>query len=306
MKDPVAEPIEQAFEAARRRADPSPEDRARISERLRRELGADVVDVLVRDPGVAHRSPEAAPRMVATREGWLAAVVGTGIITGALGFMLGYGLGSADRPEAAASPVAVPAAPAVTPAASPPTPAAPAVMPAAPAVTLRGPAAAPSAALPHALPAADDARRVSPSIAATPVRRRAAASEREARETAASATSARSGASSDPEPPRERASASVRAPAQRLAFDEVVERLRRANLALGDGKATLAMIELGELDRLAGDTLKEEREMTRILAACAMGDTEGAARHARRLLASAAGSIYAPRIEHSCATDPER
>jgi hypothetical protein len=36
----------------------------------------------------------------------------------------------------------------------------------------------------------------------------------------------------------------------------VVERLRRADLALGGGKARLAMIELGELDQPAGDPLK--------------------------------------------------
>jgi hypothetical protein len=102
-------------------------------------------------------------------------------------------------------------------------------------------------------------------------------------------------------PPHGPARARAHAPVAQLEFAEVVERLRRANRALGDGKPLLTRLELDQLDRLDADTLREERDMTRLLCACALGDVDAATRQARRLLGSSAGSIYAPRIEQSCA-----
>jgi hypothetical protein len=80
-----------------------------------------------------------------------------------------------------------------------------------------------------------------------------------------------------------------------------VERLRRAHRALADGRASLALLQLEELERFAGDTLREEREVTRILALCALGEVAGARQAATRLLASRENSIYAHRLEQSCA-----
>lgn len=87
-------------------------------------------------------------------------------------------------------------------------------------------------------------------------------------------------------------------------FAEVLERLHRANLALRRGQASLALIQLAELDRRAGEVLREEREVTRVLALCASGETQAARRAAAPLRASSAGSIYAHRLETSCLREP--
>jgi len=47
--------------------------------------------------------------------------------------------------------------------------------------------------------------------------------------------------------------------------------------------------------------LREEREVTRILALCALGEVAAARQAATRLLASREDSIYAHRLEQSCA-----
>jgi hypothetical protein len=51
--------------------------------------------------------------------------------------------------------------------------------------------------------------------------------------------------------------------------------------------------------------LREERETTRVLALCAIGNSAEARRAAAPLLAGAAGSIYAPRLDSSCARQCE-
>ncbi len=93
--------------------------------------------------------------------------------------------------------------------------------------------------------------------------------------------------------------------ARGLSFADVLEGVQRANVALRQGQAALALIELAEFDRGAGEVLREERETTRVLALCAIGDTAGARRAAAPLLSSRASSIYAPRLEASCARADE-
>jgi hypothetical protein len=84
-------------------------------------------------------------------------------------------------------------------------------------------------------------------------------------------------------------------------FSEVLERLRRAHLALGQGRASLVLVQLAELDRHAGATLLEERAMTRVLTLCALGEDAAARQAAEPLLIGAARSIYSQRLEQSCA-----
>jgi hypothetical protein len=72
-------------------------------------------------------------------------------------------------------------------------------------------------------------------------------------------------------------------------FAEIVEKLRSANRALVAGRAALALLQLDELERFAGATLREEREMTRVLALCALQDVTGAGRAATRLRAFPGG-----------------
>lgn len=86
----------------------------------------------------------------------------------------------------------------------------------------------------------------------------------------------------------------------------MLERLRRAHVALRQGQASLALIQLAELDRSAGDVLREEREVTRVLALCAAGDTAAAQRAAEPLQRGSERSIYATRLDASCAPIGER
>jgi hypothetical protein len=85
----------------------------------------------------------------------------------------------------------------------------------------------------------------------------------------------------------------------------VLERLQRANRALRQGQAPLALIQLSELDRQADEALREERETTRVLALCAIGDSAGARRAAAPLLVGRARSIYAPRLGSGCVRQHE-
>jgi hypothetical protein len=95
-------------------------------------------------------------------------------------------------------------------------------------------------------------------------------------------------------------------PAPALGFAEVVERLRKANLALREGRPSLALLQLAELDRAASGALREEREVTRLLARCALGDSAGARSSLGQLGAAAEQSIYAQRLRNSCVGSPPR
>lgn len=94
------------------------------------------------------------------------------------------------------------------------------------------------------------------------------------------------------------------APPARLSFREVLDQLRRAQQQLRNGQATMSLLVLSELDRAAGDVLLEERNVTRVLALCAAGQDEAARDVARRLEHDSPRSIYGMRLEASCVSEP--
>jgi hypothetical protein len=85
-----------------------------------------------------------------------------------------------------------------------------------------------------------------------------------------------------------------------MSFRQVLEQLRRARRSLEGGQATLALLLLDELDRGAGELLREEREATRVLALCAAGEVAAARRAAEQLSDASPRSIYAMRLGESC------
>jgi len=90
-----------------------------------------------------------------------------------------------------------------------------------------------------------------------------------------------------------------------LNFREVLEQLRRAREQLRNGQATMSLLVLSELDRSAGDVLREERETTRVLALCAAGQDKAAREVAAQLEQLSPRSIYASRLANSCVVDAE-
>jgi hypothetical protein len=282
------------LEETNRVAAPCAADRERITEALRARLGAVVLPeglVPAAGPSGSAVPPARAngggsgARAGLGTGGWLGVVVATGVVAGALGFVLGHGMTERERGAAIDGAGAVPAAPAravLEPA--PDT----ASSNSEPRGAERSGASAPGKGASTASEAEAETEGPHPrtlaSERAAPVRRRAP-SERAERAAA-------------PEP------RGAPAPEARgVSFAEILERVQRANIALQQGQAALALIQLAELDRGAGDVLREEREATRVLALCAIGDTAGARRVAAPLLSSKASSIYAPRLEASCARD---
>lgn len=85
-----------------------------------------------------------------------------------------------------------------------------------------------------------------------------------------------------------------------LDFREALEQLRRAREQLEQGRATMSLLLLSELDRSAGELLFDEREALRVLALCATGQTPAARAAARRLEQHSPRSIYARRVATSC------
>lgn len=85
-----------------------------------------------------------------------------------------------------------------------------------------------------------------------------------------------------------------------MSFRQVLEQLRRARRSLEGGQATLTLLLLDELDRGAGELLREEREATRVLALCAAGEVAAARRAAAQLSDASPRSIYAMRLGESC------
>lgn len=63
----------------------------------------------------------------------------------------------------------------------------------------------------------------------------------------------------------------------------------------------MSLLVLSELDRAAGELLLEEREATRVLALCAVGQGKAARAAARSLEQNNPGSIYSMRLSTSCA-----
>ena len=281
-------------EETNRVAAPSAADRERITEALRARLGAAVLPEGYVPAAVSSGSAAPAARTNGGGSGaraglgtggWLGVVATTGVVAGALGFVLGHGMTVRERGAAIDGAGAVVAAPARAVLESAPDTASSGSEP-------RGaersgasePAKGASAASDAEAETEGSQRRALASERAAPVRRRAPVERAER-----AAAPERRGA---PAPE-----------ARGVSFAEVLERVQRANIALQQGQAALALIQLAELDRGAGDVLREEREATRVLALCAIGDTAGARRVAAPLLSGRASSIYAPRLEASCARD---
>lgn len=282
---------------ARRFATPRDADRARATQALEALLGAEVV-ARVAPNGAAPPSEGSGPASRGVTPGAAAAssakralvlrpgsALSAGIALVGLGVAIGYGIG-AGAPSLRDTPsVASPDPLAPGPLRSGSDPAPPVSEP---------PAAVPSAVLrpQNTLPS----QASEPPAAARPP---------------AAAGVARSGAAALPNPPapaqlrRPPRGATHTAPAVSLTLREVLMRLQRAHAALEQGRAALALIELAEIDRSGSDLLREEREVTRVLALCASGDTEGA-RAAARALSAGPDSIYARRLESSCAGAPTR
>jgi hypothetical protein len=91
-----------------------------------------------------------------------------------------------------------------------------------------------------------------------------------------------------------------------LSFREVLEQLRRARRQLDSGQPTASLILLSELDRGAGEILREEREVTRVLSLCGAGQNEAARRAAALLSSASPRSIYAMRLARSCVSGADR
>jgi len=286
-----------------RMAAPSQADRERITEALRTRLGVDVLpEGLVPAAGAGASGPGAsdpgisasgAGRVASSplsglgRGGWLNIVIGTGVVAGALGFALGYGMGQRERPAPLERAAALDHSGAL---------ASEARASSAPSLPVHEPApdtAANGSTLTFAEPASRDPRtREASASAAAPVER--AASRRRVANSGVGHTAAVASAAPATSTPRA------------LAFAEVLERLQRANVALREGRVSLALIQLEALDRGGGEVLREEREVTRVLALCALGDVAGARRVAAALRSGAASSIYGPRLDASCAAEPSR
>lgn len=89
-----------------------------------------------------------------------------------------------------------------------------------------------------------------------------------------------------------------------LSRGEELAHLRRAQAALRDGDAALALRLMDSLDsaRTAG-ALSAERGVTRVLALCALGRSVEAEQAARLVLGQADAAVYRPRVAASCAKD---
>jgi hypothetical protein len=86
-----------------------------------------------------------------------------------------------------------------------------------------------------------------------------------------------------------------------LSFREALELLRRAQAAQRLGRAGEAFEHLDQLDQRAEkELLREERLLTRALASCDVGDVEEARRLAAELEQENATSIYSARLRQSC------
>jgi hypothetical protein len=285
--EPDAE-VEQLLGAARAWAEPSSENRERVTSALRSALPAfSSTSSLTRAAWPGAAPPPNAPRAAARRApraARLARLIIGGALIGALGFWLGHGAGYGEAQREAASRAAnralAPAASSApgsglaqgaesTPASelNPSSNTQPA-----PASMLEPLALAPSSARDEAgVPAR--ARRSAPRAA-----RRADVADRAAK----ASPPARAG----------------------LSFREVLDQLRRAQQQLRNGQATMSLLVLSELDRAAGDVLLEERDATRVLALCAVGQDEAARDVARRLAHDSPRSIYGMRLEASCISEP--
>jgi len=89
-----------------------------------------------------------------------------------------------------------------------------------------------------------------------------------------------------------------------LDFDQELAQLRRAQAALRDGQARLALALIERLDAVGGTgALLAERGITRVLSLCALGREQEALRAAGALLERADGAVYRSRLATSCARE---
>ncbi len=95
---------------------------------------------------------------------------------------------------------------------------------------------------------------------------------------------------------------SANKPPAEVTFHEELSFLRRAQDALRAGNPALALGLMTTLDeQLKGGALVSERQVTKVLALCELGRNDEASRLAGVLLTSAPNSVYATRIQASCA-----
>lgn len=86
------------------------------------------------------------------------------------------------------------------------------------------------------------------------------------------------------------------------SFYEELQYLKRAQSALRQGNGALALGLMTTLDSIQpGGALLSERGVAKVLAHCQLGDVESAQRIAEGLATQGMASVYAERLEHSCA-----
>jgi hypothetical protein len=268
--------LERVLGAARALAEPEQGSRERVAAALRLALSPSQHSNVMRPgegsghdahPGrdVRAPAPPAAPQPRAVRAPMPWLLLG-GALLGALGFWLGHGVGrAAGLREALSVQAAAAEAARLEPAAHEPSRLE---------LTERSPSS-------REQPAAER-QRAAPQIG-----------ELEARgPSSPRAAAAKSNARSTLRPPEPELDA--------MSFRQVLDQLRRARQQLDNGQATLSLLLLSELDRGAGDILREERELTRVLALCAVGQHEAARRSAALLSSESPRSIYAMRLSNTC------
>jgi hypothetical protein len=268
--------LERLFAAARAAVEPTAENRARVTSAVASAVsrsapggGEAARAAALRGAGLARTGARVSGK-------WLAA---TGALTLALGFWLGHAVGRNEAAPAASPPASQAAARARDGRVSDGTRDLPPGGPSDPGVR-EATVSAPNEAVPSLVPEAELERAASRPSEPRPRR-----------------------ASGQRAPRREREAPAALPPAATLGFREVLEQLRRARAQLDSGQATMSLLVLSELDRSAGELLLEEREATRVLALCAAGQDRAARAAAERLRASSPRSIYAMRIESSCAAE---
>jgi hypothetical protein len=295
--DPDPE-VERLFASARDLAEPNAENRRRVSRALRAALpelsgsmlaGRGLGSSRAEPPSGTDRSSIVAsgPSFSSRVVRWpSAALLLGGVLLGALGFWLGHGVGYTAGVDAARQPEAGATRGELAP---------PDLLPIAPAAgaeqtSRRGAPDDVERSTPQGVPA-----EAVPPMSVAPVSRPPGKNSKVTR--AARAT--RDGSSTA----RASAVVPVDGTAQSPSFRQVLEQLRRAQQQLRNGQATMSLLVLSELDRGAGELLREERETTRVLALCAAGEHAAAREAAARIEQATPQSIYGMRLAASCVSD---
>lgn len=270
--------VEMTLEFARVAREPSAEDRLRILGALRTRLGQAGAPPALGEAPPPNLAPlDSRASTVAIRQNAaLHQLVLVAAMTGAAGFYFGSSVGHTPPTTAAPSVAAVEGGPERAASASPST------------LSGRESLITPSSSSPHGAPSASAELDTSP---ATP-------------RTAASSTDLARGRQTHQQK-KKGGTATDLAPAaleHRPRFLEAVRLVQRAQRAVDGGEPALALALLDQLDaRFPPELLGEERQVARVLALCASGEADRAARAAEKLTAKSSRSIYAARVERSCA-----